>query len=571
MKRRCGVGLDISNIRPKGVATHNAAKTTDGIGVFMERFSNTCREVAQGGRRGALLLSISVAHPDIETFINIKRDLKKVTGANISVKLTNEFMEAVKHNKKFMLKWPVDSDNPTVTKEVNALDIWNQIIDSAWTSAEPGIFFWDQLINNSIPDLYAKMNPLMKTTSSNPCGELPLGQDSCRLLVVNLASFVSDPFTKKAKFDFEKFTDVCMKAQRLMDDVVDLELEVMEKIIYKIKRDPEPMPVKRIELDLWQTFLESCTKGRRTGLGITALGDCLAALGIKYGSKESIKSTYKMYRALAVAAHSSSCLMAKERGAFPMFNYELEKDHEYLNNIMEDCDESIRKMWKKTGRRNIALTTIAPTGSVSTLTQTTSGIEPAYMLSYVRRKKHNPSDKNARVDFIDALGDSWQEFTVYHHGVKKWIDITGETDIAKSPYFGATANEIDWVASVDIQAAAQKSVDHSISKTCVTRDTLIDTNNGLHYMDELIDFNIENQSILSGSNLEIKNHLGEYVKPSHIHTMGKKQIITVKLENGLQINVSPRERFLVLNEDTDLEEWKYIEDLCIGDRIKINK
>lgn len=465
MKRRAGVGIDISNIRPKGAGTQNAAKTTDGIGVFMERFSNSCREVAQSGRRGALMESISINHPDIETFINIKKDKTKVTGANISIRISDEFMTAVKDDKPFTLKWPVDSSAPTITKTIKAKDLWNQIINSAWTCAEPGILYWDKIISGSPADIYAEKYPNFKTQSTNPCGELPLGLDSCRLLVLNLLSFIKDPFTNKAIFDYNLFSIIAQKAQRLMDDLIDLEIEKITKIIEKIKNDPEPEEVKNIELKLWEQFLESCSSGRRTGTGITALGDTLAALNIKYGSKESIKISEEIYKQLMINCYKSSSIMASERGAFAIYDPFLEKSHKFLTFCLSQ-DKELEFLHKKHGRRNIALLTTAPTGSVSTLTQTSSGIEPVFMLSYTRRKKINPSDKNAKVDFVDAMGDSWQEFTVYHHGVKHWMEATGETDITKSPYWRATANEIDWVASVDLQAAAQKYIDHSISKTC---------------------------------------------------------------------------------------------------------
>jgi ribonucleoside-diphosphate reductase alpha chain len=352
-----------------------------------------------------------------------------------------------------------------VVKKVRAKDIWDQVIDSAWFSAEPGLLFWDTVRQNTPSDLYHQFGH--KSICTNPCGEIILpAYDACRLLVLNLSSYVRNPFTKDAVFDFKKFHQHTLVAQRLMDDVIDLEIECVDRILAKVAVDPEPPEVKAIELALWKKIREMNISGRRTGLGITALGDALAMLGIKYGCKESIEVTRKIYRALAVGSHTSSCVMAKERGAFPIFDYKLEKDHAYLNNIFKDCSPEVRKMWKTSGRRNIALTTTAPTGSVSSQTQTTSGIEPVYMLSYVRRKKHNPSDKNARVDFVDAMGDMWQEFTVYHHGVQKWMEVTGETDITKSPYHGATSNDIDWVASVDLQAAAQESIDHSISKTC---------------------------------------------------------------------------------------------------------
>jgi ribonucleotide reductase alpha subunit len=789
MKRRGGCGADISGIRPKNAITNNAAKTTDGIGVFMDRFSNTCREVAQNGRRGAEMLTISGKHPEIETFINIKRDLKRVTGANNSIRLYDDFMYAIARDEEYILRWPVDLsvEDAKITKKVRARDIWNQIVDSAWNNAEPGLLFWDNVKRNTPSDIYeeegygsistnpcfsentliavadgrnavtikqladenkdvpvysmnkktgmieikmgrhprvtgynkklvrvhlddgsfvdttpdhkyllldgtqkeaknlksgdslpgftkalepiknddnnrnyswfisdqikekaieltkllgrrfsyqdwqtyAKDNNLPQTFSifgqnniksiinlsrlcavelgldfvnedpkvikiyrdmlsqnydariedgivlvkrtcevcnnefeidhlhressvcstickniyinknsdskeirktikfspenfeeifgsSNTynkvvrieelsgehtvynitvddnhtvsvitkinehqnnkwfsgisipqCGEIVLSAyDACRLLVINLSSYVKNPFTKDAAFDYELFHKHAIIAQRLMDDIVDLEIEAIDRILAKVNSDPEPMEVKLVELNLWNKIRKAIIGGRRTGLGPTALGDTIAMMNIKYGSEESIKLTYDIYHALAVAAHTSSCIMAKERGAFPVFNYNKEKDHPYLNSIMKDVSRSTRAMWKKTGRRNIALTTTAPTGSVSTLTRTTSGIEPAYMLTYVRRKKINPSDKNARVDFVDALGDKWQEFTIYHPGIKKWMEVTGNDDITKSPYWGATATEIDWVASVAIQAAAQKSVDHSISKTC---------------------------------------------------------------------------------------------------------
>lgn len=840
MKRRGGCGLDISGIRPKNALTNNAAKTTDGIAVFMERFSNTCREVAQNGRRGAEMITISINHPEIETFINIKRDLKKVTGANISIKMNDEFMYAVKNDQEYTLRWPVDVsvDNAKITKVVRAKDIWDQVIDSAWTSAEPGILFWDNVQKNTPADIYedyksistnpslrgdtlvatydgvyniqylAENNPdnmvlnilgewhpckvfksginkqlykitftngqevfctpehkwpilnssnniinkfgkikkvatsdlrrrhkiyfpsfknpiynknckfsnqdgfilgwlsgdgwesyhktnktkqygfvfsnediefgigkrvldytnsiaikksslrkdhdsqamtycttdknvinkltnlgatnksngipktiwtsnhdfitgyidglfsadayievkkrlskcrivlvssheklvndvrkllnfygirsyiqhsekessfpngkcynkkynrydlsisgkdaakfsnifklsnlnknlklnnifsienidtsyknernylviksvektdlyedvyditvfddthtfLMESGITGNCGEIVLSAyDACRLLVLNLTSYVENPFTRDACFDFDLFNKHTIIAQRLMDDIIDLEIEFIDKILDKVARDPEPEEVKFVEVNLWNKIKKANQEGRRTGLGITGLGDALAMLGIKYGSRASINKTQEIYRALAVGAHTSSCIMAKERGAFSCFDYDKEKDHEYLLSIMNDAPEWVMDIWKEYGRRNIALTTTAPTGSVSTLTQTTSGIEPAYSLSYIRRKKINPSDKDARVDFVDDMGDQWQEFTIYHHGLKKWMEVTGKDKIEDSPYWGATATEIDWVASVDLQAAAQKSIDHSISKTC---------------------------------------------------------------------------------------------------------
>lgn len=466
-KRRGGCGLDISGIRPSGMRTSNAAKTTDGISVFMERFSNTCREVAMGGRRGAEMQTISVNHPDIETFITIKRDLKKATGANISIKITDEFMKAVKKNADFTLRWPTDVDpkQAEITKIVNAKELWDKIIQSAWQSAEPGLLFWDTVMKSTPSDIYKDFGHA--SISTNPCGEIILpAYDACRLLVLNLSSYVKEPFTDKASFDFDLFAEHTIKAQRLMDDVIDLELEQIDKIIAKVKADPEDEEVKAAELNLWKKIRKMNVSGRRTGLGITALGDCFAMLDIKYGSDASIKMTGKIYKALATNAYTSSCIMAQERGAFPIFDYELEKDHQFLKHIFKQCDEKTNALWKKSGRRNIALTTTAPTGSVSTLTQTSSGIEPIYLLEYKRRKKINSSDNNVRVDFTDESGDTWQEFLVQHNGVKQWAAITGKTNIKQCPYYGATSNEIDWSASVDIQAEAQKWICHSISKTC---------------------------------------------------------------------------------------------------------
>lgn len=465
MKRRCGVGFDVSNIRPKHMNVRNAARTTDGIAIFMERYSNTCREVAQNGRRGALLQSISVHHPEILTFINIKRDKKKVTGANLSIRLSDEFMKAVDKDTDYELRWPVDSVDPIVSETVRARDIWDAIVDSAWTCGEPGLLFWDNMNQYSPAHLYGKVDSAFYNRSTNPCGEIVMGLDSCRLLLTNLLSFVENPFTDKARFDYKHFSEVVQKAQRLMDDIVDIELELINRIIEKVKRDPEPADVKQIEINMWKTFKDTCAKGRRTGLGVTALGDAIAALGIRYGSEESIKITEKIYKTLAINAYQSSCIMAKERGAFPLYNQNLEENHPFIKRIL-GSDTALKEMHNKYGRRNIAITTTAPAGSVSVLTQTTSGIEPPYLLSYMRRRKINPDNPNQKADFIDDLGDKWEENQVFHHGLKQWMDITGETDLEKSPYHNATSRDIDWVASVDLQAAAQKWVCHSISKTC---------------------------------------------------------------------------------------------------------
>jgi len=481
MKRRGGVGFDISTIRPRGLPTANAAGTTDGIGVFMERFSNTCREVAQGGRRGALMLTISVEHCEIETFVNIKRDLKKVTGANISIRLTDEFMNAVKKDTEFTLRWPVEVpvSEAKITKVIKARDLWTQIVDAAWTSAEPGLLFWDTVKKMTPTQAYESLG--YGNVSTNPCGEIVLSPyDSCRLLLLNLSKFVVNQFGADAYFDHDRFSVVAQAAQKLMDDLVDLELEAVESIISKIKADPESEQVKEIEVSLWEKIRKAGMNGRRTGLGITGLGDALAYMGTTYGSQDSIQKTGDIYKNLALSAYRSSIDMARDRGPFPVYDTNLEKKSPFLQRIME-LDPELREDWMKHGRRNIALTTTAPAGSVSCLTQTTSGIEPAYLLFYTRRKKINPNDAASRVDFVDQLGDKWQEYKVYHHGFKKWMDATGKTDeqIAESPYWKATSNDVDWPMSVKLQAAAQKWVCHSLSKTCnlpndVTREVVAD-------------------------------------------------------------------------------------------------
>ncbi len=473
MKRRGGVGFDISTIRPKGSLTENAAKTTDGIGVFMERFSNTCREVAQNGRRGALMITISVHHPEIRTFIKIKRDLKKVTGANISIRITDEFMRAVESNSNVDLRFPVE-ESGKVYESANALEIWNDIIASAHASAEPGILFWDTVKKNTPADVYVEEG--FTSTSTNPCGELILcPNDSCRLLLVNTYKFIIDPFTKNAKFDFERFDKACRIAQRLMDDIVDLELECVNRIIKKIKADPEDEFTKACELKLWQNIKSKCEQGRRTGTGLTAIGDTLAAIGVCYGKKEAIKTIGSIYKALALSAYSETIELAEQRGSFPVFNLKKEKDHVFIKKIISALPLLLQTKYKKYGRRNIALTTTAPAGSLSILTQTSSGIEPAYMLKYDRWKKVNPGESSVKVDRVDAMGDSWQKFTLYHHAFEEWMKITGKTDAGESPYAGATSNEINWVNKIHCQAAAQEWVCHSISNTTnIPRDTSID-------------------------------------------------------------------------------------------------
>jgi len=463
-KRRGGVGFDISTLRPKGLPTGNAARTTDGIEVFMERFSNSTREVAQGGRRGALMITISVHHPQIRDYINIKRDRKKVTGANISIRLSDEFLTAVKKGEDLHLRFPVEKGADHVVEDwVSATEIWDEIIDAAHDSAEPGLIFWDSVIRNSPADVYDAEG--YGTTSTNPCSELPLAPyDSCRLMLVNLISFVDDPFAESAAFDFEKFGECAVKAQRLMDDMIDLEVEQIDKILRKIKRDPEASNVKKIEKDLWETIRKKALNGRRTGLGVTAVGDTLAALGIRYGSEKSISVVEEIYKTLAISAYKSSCIMASERGAFPIHDHTKEVGHPFLERIWNSCNLT-KKMSKQSGRRNISILTTAPAGSVSTLTQTSSGIEPAFMLKYTRRRKISQVTEGVEADFIDDLGDSWKEYDVYHHGFKNWMNKTGLSEIEDSPYHMSTANEIDWESRVKLQAAAQRWIDHGISST----------------------------------------------------------------------------------------------------------
>ena len=486
MKRRGGVGFDVSNIRPKNLPTSNAAKTTSGLEVFLDRFSNSCREVAQGGRRGALMISLSVHHPQIRDFIRIKRDLSRVTGANISIRLTEKFMCAVRGGDPINLRFPVNTkEQPIVEEWVDAKELWHEIVESAHAAAEPGLLFWDTAKRMTPSDIYEAEG--FGSTSTNPCGEIILSPyDSCRLMLVNLTSFVKNAWIDNAEFDFTHFGEVVQKAQRLMDDMIDLEIEKIDKILAKIKADPEALEVKQPEINLWNKVKEQAVNGRRTGLGITGIGDALAMLRIKYGSKASIRMTELIYKALAVNSYVSSMIMAKERGAFTVHNSSREEDHPFLDRIFDAIDETellqgvmverltSREWNRRWGRRNIANTTTAPAGSVSVLTQTTSGIEPVFMLHYTRRKKINPNDADASVDFVDDLGDKWSEFPVYHHGFKSWMETLSEEDlkmypvedlVGSSPYAGATANEIDWVAKVDLQAAAQKWVCHAISNT----------------------------------------------------------------------------------------------------------
>ncbi|MCH3981502.1 MAG: adenosylcobalamin-dependent ribonucleoside-diphosphate reductase [Prevotella sp.] len=475
MKRRGGVGHDMSHIRPKGSPVNNSALTSTGLVPFMERYSNSTREVAQDGRRGALMLSVSIKHPDSEAFIDAKMTEGKVTGANVSVKIDDDFMDAALNDRKYTQQFPIDSNHPMVKKEISAKKLWEKIVHNAWKSAEPGVLFWDTIIRESIPDCYADLG--FRTVSTNPCGEIPLcPYDSCRLLSLNLYSYVVHPFTKEAYFDFEKFKKHAQIAQRIMDDIVDLELEKIDMILAKIDRDPQSDEVKGAERHLWEKIKYKSGLGRRTGVGITAEGDMLAAMGYRYGTQEATDFSVSVHKTLALNAYRSSVTLAQERGTFEIYDAEREKDNPFIHRIKE-ADPQLYADMVKYGRRNIACLTIAPTGTTSLMTQTTSGIEPVFMPVYKRRRKVNPSDADVHVDFVDEVGDSYEEYIVYHKKFLEWMKINGydttrrytqeEIDalVAKSPYYKATANDVDWLMKVRMQGAIQKWVDHSISVT----------------------------------------------------------------------------------------------------------
>ncbi|MDR1860898.1 MAG: adenosylcobalamin-dependent ribonucleoside-diphosphate reductase [Bacteroidales bacterium] len=475
MKRRGGVGHDLSHIRPKGSPVKNSALTSTGIVPFMERYSNSTREVAQDGRRGALMLSVSIKHPDSEKFIDAKMEDGKVTGANVSVKILDDFMEAVKNKRPYRQQYPIDSDEPMVTKETDAMSLWKKIIHNAWKSAEPGILFWDTIIKESIPDCYADLG--YRTVSTNPCGEIPLcPYDSCRLLAINLYSYVDAPFTPQAHFNFALFKEHVAYAQRIMDDIIDLELEKIDAIIRKIDADPEDAEIKRVERQLWGKIRKKAQEGRRTGIGITAEGDMLAALGLRYGDEGAIDFSEEVHKTLAIEAYRASVNMAKERGPFKIYDAQREQNNPFINRL-RTADPQLYAEMAEHGRRNIALLTVAPTGTTSVMTQTTSGIEPVFRPIYIRRRKVNPNDKNTHPDFQDEMGDSWESFTVIHHCFLKWMEVNGfkrrdkysqeEIDelVAKSPYYKASSNDIDWLNKVRMQGRIQKWVDHSISVT----------------------------------------------------------------------------------------------------------
>ena len=465
MKRRGGVGVDLSPLRPAKMLTTNAARTTDGIGVFMQRYSNTCREVAQNGRRGALMLQLNVHHPEIRTFINIKRDLTKITGANISIKLTDEFMCAVRDGTQVQLRFPVEPNVPHIYEEmIDARTLWQEIIESAYACAEPGLIFWDTMLRRSAADAYASVG--FRTIATNPCAELPLcADDACRLMALNLAKYVVAPFTSDCTFDIDRFKLDVGRAMRLMDDLVDLEIEAIDRIIQKVHVDPEPVDVKATELELWQRVRVKIIAGRRTGLGITGLGDMLAMMNMRYGSKDSIRTAGSVYQILCVEAYRSSVVLAKERGAFPAFSHDLERDNEFINQVL-DADVNLRTEHNMYGRRNIALLTTAPAGSTSLMTQTTSGCEPVYEVELERKRKLSTDIGINSVEVtIDEQGDRWQKYVVVHPGFKMWRKVTGLVDVKDSPYYGSSASEIEWVKKVDLQAAAQRWVDHAISNT----------------------------------------------------------------------------------------------------------
>ena len=460
-KRRCGVGVDISNLRPSGAKVSNAAGSTSGAVSFMNRFSNTTREVAQNGRRGALMLSMDIAHPDVEDFIIIKQDLQKVTGANISIRLSDEFMKAVENNTEYTHRWPIDSDDPKFSKTIKAKELWDTIIKCAHNTAEPGLIFWDRQHWYSTSSVY----PGYENTSTNPCSEIAMqGGDSCRLIAINLFKFVENPFTNRATFNMDNFYRATYEGQRLMDDLVDLEIEAIGRILKKVEDDDEPEKIKSVEKETWELLLKTGKEGRRTGLGFTALADMVAALGMAIDSDEAIAKVEEIMKEKCRAEFDSSIDMSLARGSFVGFDAEIEKTSEFVQMLEKELPDVYTRMMEH-GRRNISISTVAPTGTLSMLAQTSSGIEPVFMTHYKRRRKLNEQDREAKVDFIDDSGDKWQEFTVYHHNLKKWMEITGETDISKSPYAGSTAPEIDWAKRVEMQAVVQKYVTHSISST----------------------------------------------------------------------------------------------------------
>jgi ribonucleotide reductase alpha subunit/intein/homing endonuclease len=570
-KRRGGVGTDISAIRPGGMPTLNSSRYTTGIVPFMQRWSNSIREVGQDGRRGALMLTISVHHPQVLDFASVKLNKSVVTGANLSVRLTDEFLNAVDKDEVYEQRWPVDSQNPEIRKLVRARDVWDRIIELAWTMAEPGLLFWDRIIKESPADCYADFG--FKTVSTNPCSELPLSiLDSCRLLLLNLFGFVENPFTKYVKFNFKKFFRFAELAQRLMDDIIDLELECIQRIIDKIKADPEPEFIKERELNIWIDVHKNCATGRRTGTGITALADAMAATGIQYGSARSMVFAEQIYRTLKLGCYTSSIKMAKELGPFPIWNPELEANHPFLDRVIEDCPELGKEM-QKYGRRNIALLTTAPAGSTSILAGpgpyfgTSSSGEPVYMLSHIRKKKINLYDTHSRIDFTDDNGDRWMEFEVFHPKARLWMDITGSNDLKNSPYHGCTAYDINWKERVRLQAIAQDHIDHAIS-SCVVGDTFLYTEDGIYTFEELCSLvsaqsfgKINSNTVLKSINI---NNVSSCL--SEAYNNGLAEVFRINLNGGSSITCTANHKLACLNNDYSLV-WKMVSKLTTEDII----
>lgn len=621
MKRRAGVGHDLSHIRPKGSPVKNSALTSTGVVPFMERYSNSTREVAQDGRRGALMLSIDVTHPDVMDFINAKLELGKVTGANISVKIYDEWMEIVDRTTDEDVnryKYLVDlgekinseehlelmgledkivyvhkfyyPNGEVFERKAIAKELFNVLIYNAWKSAEPGALFWSQILKESIAECYSEYG--FANVSTNPCGEIPISPgDSCRLTLINLFSYINEPFSYSPTFNYDKLKEHSAYVCRIMDNIVDLELEKINSILEKIENDPEDEEVKRTEKNLWLLIKKMCEYGRRTGAGVTAEGDMIAGMNLKYGTKEATDFATNVHKIYATEYFRESVNLAKDRGHFPVWNWELEKENPYINRILEGEDQ-LREDLKNYGRRNIAMMTIAPAGSVSCLTQTTSGIEPAFMVYYTRRRKVNPNDKNVRVDFVDTVGDSWEEYNVFHHKFVEWfiaknpsmfetkneyqrhLELLSFEDVNKlielSPYYKAMANDVDWVEKVRMQGSIQEYVDHSIS-CCLTPDTLIETEKGLMYLDEVYDFSSIEDGQFCGyeSGLKVYNHDLKLVDISDGYNNGIKEIWNTQLENGSFINSTHNERVMIFNELSKTEEWKLVSDLIIGDLVKI--
>ncbi|MFA5724427.1 MAG: LAGLIDADG family homing endonuclease, partial [Candidatus Pacearchaeota archaeon] len=562
-KRRGGNGVNISNLRPEGAVTKNAARTSTGIVPFMERFSNTIREVGQGGRRGALMISLFDKHPQIMDFINAKQDLTKVTGANISVQISDELMNAIKKDKDFILKWPVDSNEPIIRKKINARELWDALITQARNNAEPGVLFWDTIIKESPADCYASLG--FRTQGTNPCSEIPLSElDSCRLILINLYSYIIDPFTDKAKFDYEKFSHDVIIMQRLADDIIDLEIECIERIIQKIHKDPESINIKIRELNLWEKVLSVCRIGRRTGCGITALGDVFAAKGIAYGSEESIRITKKLYKILKLSCYRSSVDMSKEISSFPIYDMARELENPFIQRIAKEDPELYDDM-VRFGRRNIALLTTAPAGSMSILTQTTSGIEPLFQISYKRRKKIVGNEKDVKVDFVDASGDKWREFEVMHSKILEWQIVTGEKDTKKSPWYKCCAEDLAWEDRLLLQSGAQQHVDHAISSCLSVGNSTIYTSIGLLDIGEICKENTVEKTFLPVSNLissyNMRGHISSIVDT---YNNGLSETMIISTESGRKLQCTPNHKWMVIKEDYSLE-WKLSKDISKND------